>query len=200
MLEPRQNVSIYACAPFPLSRLPIDNVFKTGVRAIDGLLTVGRGQRMGIFAPAGAGKSTLLNMLASNRSADVTVIALIGERGREVAEFINEKLTTSTRKRTVLVVATSDRPALERVQAARVATAIAEGFRSQGKNVLLLMDSLTRYTRALRDIGLSVGEMPVRQGFPGSVFADLPKLLERAGTDDKGSITCLLYTSPSPRD
>lgn len=187
------RLPLNADAPSPINRLPIDDVFVTGVKAIDSLLTVGCGQRIGIFAAAGAGKSTLLNMLAANSSADVTVIALIGERGREVAEFINEKLTPETRARTVMVVSTSDRPAMERVQAARFATAVAEGFRASGKNVLLLMDSVTRYARAMRDIGLSVGEAPVRRGFPGSVFADLPKLLERAGNSDTGSITAF-YT------
>jgi len=187
------RLPLNADAPSPINRLPIEDVFVTGIKAIDSLLTVGCGQRIGIFAAAGAGKSTLLNMLATNTSADVTVIALIGERGREVAEFINEKLTPETRERTVLVVSTSDRPAMERVQAARFATAVAEGFRAEGKNVLLLMDSVTRYARAMRDIGLSVGETPVRRGFPGSVFADLPKLLERAGNNDAGSITAF-YT------
>ena len=187
------RLPLNADAPSPINRLPIKDVFATGIKAIDSLLTVGCGQRIGIFAAAGAGKSTLLNMLATNSSADVTVIALIGERGREVAEFINEKLTPETRARTVMVVSTSDRPAMERVQAARFATAVAEGFRAEGKNVLLLMDSVTRYARAMRDIGLSVGEAPVRRGFPGSVFADLPKLLERAGNSNTGSITAF-YT------
>jgi len=182
-----------ADAPSPLRRSPINLVFSTGVSAIDGLLTVGRGQRMGIFAPAGGGKSYILGMFAANSCADVIVLALIGERGREVAEFVNEQLTEETRQRTVIVVSPSDRPAMERVQAARFATAIAEGFRSEGKDVLLLLDSMTRYARALRDVGLSTGEMPVRKGFPGSVFADLPKLLERAGTDEHGSITAF-YT------
>ncbi len=189
----QQRLPLNADSPSPINRLSISDVFTTGVKAIDSLLTVGHGQRMGIFAAAGAGKSTLLNMLATHSNVDVTVIALIGERGREVAEFINEKLTPETRARTVVVVSTSDRPAMERVQAARYATAVAEGFRAEGKNVLLLMDSITRYARALRDIGLSVGETPVRKGFPGSVFADLPKLLERAGNNDTGSITAF-YT------
>jgi len=187
------RLPLNADAPSSINRLPIEDVFVTGIKAIDSLLTVGCGQRIGIFAAAGAGKSTLLNMLATNSSADVTVIALIGERGREVAEFINEKLTPETRERTVMVVSTSDRPAMERVQAARFATSVAEGFRAEGKNVLLLMDSVTRYARAMRDIGLSVGEAPVRRGFPGSVFADLPRLLERAGNSNTGSITAF-YT------
>lgn len=182
-----------ADAPDALTRKPIDQAFATGIRAIDSLITVGRGQRMGIFAPAGAGKSTLLNSLASNAHTDVSVIALIGERGREVAEFINKNIDTATRQKTVIVVATSDKPAMERVLAARFATAVAEGFRNQGKNVLLLMDSVTRYARALRDIGLSVGETPVRMGYPPSVFADLPRLFERAGNNDKGTITAF-YT------
>jgi len=166
------RLPLNADAPSSINRLPIEDVFVTGIKAIDSL-----------------------NMLATNSSADVTVIALIGERGREVAEFINEKLTPETRERTVMVVSTSDRPAMERVQAARFATSVAEGFRAEGKNVLLLMDSVTRYARAMRDIGLSVGEAPVRRGFPGSVFADLPRLLERAGNSNTGSITALSYYS-----
>lgn len=180
-------------APDPLTRIPVNSVFRTGVKSIDALLTVGVGQRMGVFATAGGGKSTLLSMLARFSSADVIVIALIGERGREVREFIDHSLGELGLARSVVVVATSDRPAMERVKAASTATAIAEGFRSQGRNVLLLMDSVTRYARALREIGLSIGEAPVRRGFPPSVFAELPRLFERAGNDDKGSITAF-YT------
>ncbi|MBX2884998.1 MAG: FliI/YscN family ATPase [Granulosicoccus sp.] len=180
-------------APDPLCRIPINTVFTSGIRSIDALLTVGVGQRMGIFSTAGGGKSTLLSMLARHSNSDVIVIALIGERGREVREFIEHSLGEQGLARSIIVVATSDRPAMERVKAASTATAIAEGFRSQGRNVLLLMDSVTRYARALREIGLSIGEAPVRRGFPPSVFAELPRLFERTGNDDKGSITAF-YT------
>ena len=179
--------------PNPLLRKPIDEAFVTGVRAIDGLLTVGEGQRLGVFAMAGGGKSTLLGMLAKQAQADVNVIALIGERGREVREFLEDSLGDEGLARSVVVVSTSDRPAMERMRAAQTATAIAEGFRAQGKRVLLMMDSVTRYARALREIGLSVGEPAVRRGFPPSVFAELPRLFERAGNDQHGSITAF-YT------
>lgn len=188
-----QVQSLDAPAPAPLSRTPINTVFETGVRVIDSLLTVGRGQRMGIFAMAGAGKSTLLSMLACHAQADIIVIALVGERGREVREFIEHSIGAESMKRSVVIVATSDRPAMERVMAAQSATAIAEGFRATGRHVLLLMDSITRYARALREVGLSAGELPVRRGYPPSVFAALPKLFERAGNDDSGSITAF-YT------
>jgi ATP synthase in type III secretion protein N len=184
---------LYADAPNPMERTPITQVFTTGVRAIDGLLTVGVGQRLGVFAAAGGGKSTLLGMLAQQAQADAIVISLIGERGREVREFIDDSLGNEGLARSVLVVATSDRPAMERVRAAHTATAIAEGFRAQGLRVMLLMDSVTRYARALREIGLSVGEPPVRRGFPPSVFAELPRLFERAGNNSEGSITAF-YT------
>jgi len=154
---------------------------------------VGEGQRLGIFASAGVGKSTLLSMMARHAEADVIVIGLIGERGREVREFIEHNLGSYGLAKSVLVVSTSDRPALERVNAARTATTIAEGFRARGKRVLLLVDSITRYARALREIGLSVGEPPSRRGYPPSVFAELPRLLERAGNNDVGSITAF-YT------
>ncbi len=180
-------------APNPLSRKRISQRLHTGIKAIDALLTVGKGQRLGIFAPAGAGKSTLLAMLASHTDADVVVIGLIGERGREVREFIEDALPEETRARAVIVVATSDASAMERVSAAEAATAVAEGFRDQGRHVLLLMDSVTRYARAVRELGLAVGEPPVRQGFTPSVFAALPRLFERAGNNDKGQITAL-YT------
>lgn len=180
-------------APGPLSRARVNRVLQTGVRAIDTLLSVGVGQRLGIFAPAGAGKSTLLGMLAANVETDVVVIALVGERGREVREFLEDCLDADTRSRAIVVAATSDRPAAERVAAANTATAIAESFREQGKRVLLLIDSITRFARAIREIGLGVGEPPVRQGFTPSVFAELPRLFERSGNDAAGSITAF-YT------
>jgi ATP synthase in type III secretion protein N len=180
-------------APHPLARQPVRRAFATGVRAIDAALTLGEGQRVGIFAMAGGGKSTLLGMLARRARADVNVIALIGERGREVAEFLEDALGPDGLARSVVIVSTSDRPALERVRAAHTATAIAEGFRAQGKRVMLLMDSITRFARGLREIGLAANEPPVRRGFPPSVFAELPRLFERAGNDDRGSITAF-YT------
>jgi ATP synthase in type III secretion protein N len=187
------RVPVYREPPNALARPLIDAALPTGVRAIDALLTVGRGQRLGVFAVAGAGKSTLLGMLARGARCDVTVVALIGERGREVQEFLTDNLGAEGLARAVVVVATSDRPALERARAAQTATAIAEHFRDQGKSVLLVMDSVTRYARALRDVGLAVGEMPARHGFPPSVFAELPRLFERAGTAPTGSITAF-YT------
>jgi len=179
--------------PNPLTRTPIARPFVTGVRAIDGLLTVGEGQRIGVFAMAGGGKSTLLGMLARQARSDVNVIALVGERGREVREFLEQNLGPEGRARSVVVVSTSDRSAMERLRAAQTATALAEHFRAQGRRVLLMMDSVTRYARALREIGLSVGEPAVRRGFPPSVFAELPRLFERAGNDEHGSITAF-YT------
>lgn len=187
------EIPIYRDAPSPLTRMPIDKPVSTGVRSIDATLTLGVGQRTGIFAPAGGGKSTLLSMIARHSETDVIVIALIGERGREVREFLEHTLTEEGLARSVLVISTSDRPAMERLRAAYTATAIAEGFRSEGKNVLLLMDSVTRFARALREIGLSVGEPPVRRGFPSSVFAELPKLFERSGNDEHGTMTAF-YT------
>lgn len=184
---------VHASAPDPLQRRLIERPFVTGVRAIDGVLTVGEGQRVGIFAMAGGGKSTLLGMLARQAESDVNVIALIGERGREVREFIDESLGEEGLARSVLVVSTSDRSALERLRAAQAATAIAEGFRSQGARVMLMMDSVTRCARALREIGLAAGEPAVRRGYPPSVFAELPRLFERAGNDAVGSITAF-YT------
>ena len=180
---------LHAPAPQPMERALINAPLPTGVRAIDTLLTVGQGQRLGVFAMAGGGKSTLLAMLARFTQADVIVIALIGERGREVREFIEDALGEDGLARSVIVCATSDRAAMERVRAAHHATAVAEGFRSEGRNVLLLMDSVTRFARALREIGLAAGEPPVRRGFPPSVFAELPRLFERAGNDATGSIT-----------
>jgi flagellum-specific ATP synthase len=179
--------------PDPLKRKKISDVLSLGVKAIDGLLTCGVGQRIGIFAGSGVGKSTLLGMIARNTMADVNVIALIGERGREVREFIENDLQDEGLRRSVLVVATSDQPALVRMKGALLATAIAEYFRDKGKNVMLLMDSLTRFSMAQREVGLAVGEPPVTRGYTPSVFAALPKLLERSGNSDKGSITGL-YT------
>ena len=184
---------VYAEPPDPLQRSLIEEPLPLGVRAIDAVLTCGDGQRMGIFAAAGGGKSTLLAMLVKGAAVDVTVIALIGERGREVREFIDRELGPEGLARSVIVVATSDKSSMERAKAAYVATAIAEYFRDLGKRVLLLMDSVTRFARAQREIGLAAGEPPTRRGFPPSVFATLPKLMERTGKSDKGSITAL-YT------
>jgi len=184
---------IYAPPPDPLKRQRVKKPFPVGVRAIDGLLTVGEGQRLGIFAAAGGGKSTLLGMLARNAKADVNVIALIGERGREVLDFIEESLGEEGLRRSVLVVATSDQPTLVRLKSAYVATTIAEYFRDRGLRVVLIMDSVTRFARAQREAGLAIGEPPARAGFPPSVFAILPRLLERAGNSDHGSITAF-YT------
>lgn len=185
--------SVEAPPPDPMGRKIIDEVLSLGVKAVDGLLTIGKGQRIGIFAGSGVGKSTLMGMFARNTRADINVIALIGERGREVREFIERDLGEEGMKRSVVVVATSDRPALERNKAAKTATAIAEYFRDQGKDVLLMMDSLTRFSMAQREIGLAGGEPPVSRGYPPSVYSEMPKLLERAGCDAKGSITGL-YT------
>lgn len=179
--------------PEPLSRKPITKPLSLGVKAIDGFMTCGEGQRLGVFAAAGVGKSTLLGMLARNAEVDVIVLVLIGERGREVKEFIQQQIGEKGMKKAVVVVATADKPAMMRVRAAYVGTAIAEYFRDQGKSVLLLMDSVTRYARALREIGLAAGEVPTRRGFPSSVFSNLPLLFERAGQSDKGSITAI-YT------
>ncbi len=179
--------------PNPMSRKSIDRRVVTGVRAIDSLLTVGKGQRLGIFAGSGVGKSTLLSTIARNTSADINVIALIGERGREVKDFIENDLGEEGLRRSVLVVATSDTPSIARLRAAYVATAIAEYFRDQGKDVMMLFDSVTRFAHAQREIGLATGEPPAQRGYPPSVFDMLPKLLERTGTNDKGSITAF-YT------
>ncbi len=179
--------------PNPLSRPRICEPLSVGVRAIDGLLTVGKGQRIGIFAGSGVGKSTLLSMIARNTEADVSVIGLIGERGREVADFIERDLGKEGLKRSVVVVATSDQPALIRIKGALLTTAIAEYFRDQGLNVMMMMDSVTRFAMAQREVGLAIGEPPTTKGYTPSVFALLPRLLERAGTSDKGSITAF-YT------
>ena len=179
--------------PDPMEREIISEVLPLGVKAVDGLMTVGKGQRIGVFAGSGVGKSTLLGMFARNTKADINVIALIGERGREVREFIERDLGPEGMKRSVVVVATSDKPALIRYKCAKTATAVAEYFRDQGKDVLLMMDSMTRFSQAQREIGLASGEPPVTRGYPPSVYSEMPKLLERAGTNGKGSITGL-YT------
>ena len=184
---------VYADAPDPLTRRIIDRPLPLGLRVIDGVLTCGEGQRMGIFAAAGGGKSTLLSMLVKGAEVDVTVLALIGERGRELREFLEHDLGPEGIRKSVTVVATSDKSSMERAKAAYTATAVAEYFRDQGKRVLLLMDSVTRFARAQREIGLAAGEPPTRRGFPPSVFATLPKLMERAGMSDRGSITAF-YT------
>jgi flagellum-specific ATP synthase len=179
--------------PHPLLRNRIKEPLSLGVKAIDGLLTVGKGQRIGIFSGSGVGKSTLMGMIARNTKADINVIALVGERGREVREFIEKDLKEEGLQRSVVIVATSDQPALVRLKGAMLATSVAEYFRDQEKDVLLLMDSLTRFAMAQREVGLAVGEPPVSKGYTPSVFAMMPKLLERAGNSDKGSITGL-YT------
>lgn len=184
---------VYAAPPSPLKRKIISNPVPLGIRVLDGLLTCGEGQRMGVFAAAGGGKSTLMACLVKGADVDVTVLALIGERGREVREFIEKDLGPEGMKKSVVVVSTSDRTSMERLKAAYVATAVAEYFRDQGKRVLLLMDSVTRFARAQREIGLAAGEPPTRRGFPPSVFSTLPLLMERAGMSDKGSITAF-YT------
>lgn len=178
--------------PSPLDRMRISKKMETGVRAIDGMLTVGEGQRVGLFAGSGVGKSTLMGQIARFSEADIFIVCLIGERGREVVEFIEDCLGDSL-QRGVVVCATSDEPALVRLKSAFTATAVAEYFRDQGKRVLLLMDSVTRFARAGREVGLAAGEPPARRGYPPSVFAALPALLERTGNSDKGSITAL-YT------
>src|SRR3982075_1166519 len=192
-LTPTGTAPITDAPPSPLSRKPIRTPMATGVRALDGLLTCGMGQRIGIFSGSGVGKSTLLGMIARNCEADVNVIALIGERGREVQEFIEHDLGPEGLARSVVVVSTSDQPALQRLKGAWVATAIAEWFRGRGQQVTLMMDSVSRFAMAQREIGLTVGEPPVARGYPPSVFSMLPRLLERAGTAERGSITGL-YT------
>ncbi len=188
-----QYYNAEADPPDPMKREIINNILPLGVKAVDGLMTVGKGQRIGIFAGSGVGKSTLMGMFARNTRADINVIALIGERGREVREFIERDLGTEGMARSIVVVATSDKPALIRKKAAKTATALAEYFRDQGKDVLLMMDSLTRFSMAQREIGLASGEPPVSRGYPPSVYSEMPKLLERAGNSSRGSITGL-YT------
>ena len=189
----QEKRSIYATPPNPLFRKSITEPLFTGVRAIDGLLTIGKGQRAGIFAGSGVGKSTLLGMIAKNSSADVNVIALIGERGREVKEFIEKDLGEEGLKRSVVIVATSDQPALVRVKAALVTTTIAEFFRDQELDVMLMMDSVTRLAMAQREVGLAIGEPPTTKGYTPSCFSIMQKVMERAGTSDKGTISAL-YT------
>ena len=186
-------------APDPLSRHRIETPLCFGLRAIDGLLTIGEGQRVGLFAGPGIGKSTTLAQIARRTTADVVVICLVGERGREVRSFIEDSLTEEGLERSVVVVATADSPPVVRLKSAYTATAIAEYFRDEGKRVLLMMDSLTRFARAQRDVGLAAGELPARHGYPASVFAALPRLLERSGNSEKGTITAV-YTILVPGD
>ena len=186
-------VPVDRAPPAALSRRPVDRAMATGVRVIDGLLTLALGQRVGLFAGSGVGKSTLLGSIARGSSADVVVVGLVGERGREVGEFLDGSLGPEARKRSVVIVATSDAPPVERLRAAQVATAIAEHFRDRGRNVMLLLDSVTRVARAQREVGLAAGEPPARRGYPPSVFAFLPRLLERSGQAERGSITAV-YT------
>ena len=188
-IESKLEYPLQAPPPPPLARPRINESLYVGVRAVDGLITLGDGQRIGIMAGSGVGKSTLLSMIARNTEADISVIALVGERGREVRDFIERDLGEEGLKRAVVVVATSDQPALVRIKGAMTATAIAEYFRDQGHKVILMMDSVTRFAMAQREVGLTIGEPPATRGYTPSVFALLPKLLERAGTSDKGSIT-----------
>ena len=194
------DVGIMQQAPAPLERKPINAILATGIRSIDALCTIGCGQRVVLLAEAGAGKSTLLGMIARNADVDVNVIALVGERGREVGDFIRDSLGQEGSEKSVVVAATSDETPLRRLTAAFSATAIAEFFRSQGRRVLLLVDSLTRVARAVRDVSLAAGELPVRQGYTPSVYTELPRLLERAGTSSEGSITAIyaVLTSSQP--
>lgn len=186
-----QEWSVEREAPDPYSRMPVDQSIAMGIRAIDGLLTVGRGQRVGLFAGSGVGKSTLMGQIARHTEAEIVVVCLVGERGRELMEFVQDSLGEEGLKKSVIVCATSDTPALVRLKSTFVATSIAEWFRDQGHNVLFMMDSATRFARAQREIGLALGEPPARQGFPPSVFAMIPKLMERTGNNDKGSITAI---------
>lgn len=186
-------VDVDRAPPDALSRRPIDRPIATGVKVLDGLLTLGEGQRIGLFAGSGVGKSTLLGSIARGVDADIVIVALVGERGREVGEFLEHTLGEEGRKKSIMVVATSDASALERLRAAQVATAYAEHFRDRGKRVMLLVDSITRFARAQREIGLAAGEPPARRGYPPSVFALLPRLLERSGQGPTGSITAI-YT------
>ncbi len=192
-IEGGTSVPVDADPPIALARRPVTRPLATGVRVIDGLLTMGEGQRIGLFAGSGVGKSTLLGAIARGTAADVVVVALVGERGREVGEFLEHSLGEEGRRRSVVVVATSDVAALERLRAAQVATAYAEYFRDQGRSVMLLVDSVTRFARAQREVGLAAGEPPARRGYPPSVFAMLPRLLERSGQGARGSITAI-YT------
>ncbi|GAY74535.1 flagellum-specific ATP synthase FliI [Sporolactobacillus inulinus] len=193
--KPFDRVTTNQSPPNPMTRPRISEPIELGVRSINGLLTVGRGQRIGIFAGSGVGKSTLMGMVARNTSADLNVIALIGERGREVREFLEKDLGPEGMKRSIIIVATSDQPALMRIKGAFTATSIAEYFRSKGKDVLLMMDSLTRVAMSQRELGLAVGEPPTTKGYPPSVFAMLPELLERTGTDGPWNNYRSLYGS-----
>ena len=184
---------VHASPPEALTRQRVTAPISLGIKSIDSILTVGQGQRVGIFSAAGVGKSTLIGMIARNTQAEINVICLVGERGREVRDFLEQDLGEEGLARSVVIVSTSDQPALVRLKAAYAATAIAEYFRDQGKQVVLMMDSVTRFARALREVGLAVGEPPARQGFTPSVFSTLPRLLERSGNSDKGSITAF-YT------
>ncbi len=188
---PTEEWAVDRPAPDPLTRRRVAKPLALGVRAIDAFLTVGEGQRVGLFSGSGVGKSMLLGQIARQTEADVNVIALVGERGREVTEFIEDALGPEGRARSVVICATSDTPSLVRLKSAFVATAVAEWFRARGRRVLLMMDSLTRFARAQREVGLAAGEPPARQGFPPSVFALLPRLLERTGNSEVGSITAL---------
>lgn len=192
-IEGGATVPVDAAPPTALHRRPVDRPLATGVRVLDGLLTMGEGQRVGLFAGSGVGKSTLLGAIARGTAADVVVVALVGERGREVGEFLEHSLGKEGRRRSIVVVATSDVAALERLRAAQVATAYAEHFRDQGRSVMLLVDSVTRFARAQREVGLAAGEPPARRGYPPSVFAMLPRLLERSGQGVRGAITAI-YT------
>ena len=187
--QPTQFYTVNSSYTNPLSRPPIRERLEMGVKAIDGLLTIGKGQRIGIFAGSGVGKSTLMGMIAKNVKADINVIALVGERGREVLEFVQKDLGEEGMNRSVLVVATSDQPAMLRMKCPLVATTIAEYFRDRGNDVLLMMDSLTRYAMAQREVGLAIGEPPIARGYTPSIYAELPKLLERSGNFNQGSIT-----------
>jgi flagellum-specific ATP synthase len=192
-VEPEKEYSIYRDPPNPFKRRKIADIIPTGIKAIDGLLTCGEGQRLGIFAGSGVGKSTLMGMISRYSEADVNVIALIGERGREVLEFIEDDLGEQGYQRTVVICATSDQPPLVRLKGAYVATAVAEYFRDQGKKVMFMMDSVTRFAMAKREVGLAIGEPPTSRGYTPSVFAELPQLMERSGMSDTGSITAF-YT------
>ncbi len=187
----RDKVNLHVAPPNPLKRRRIQEVFRTGIKALDTFIPCGRGQRLGIFAGSGVGKSTLLGMIASHAEADVNVIALIGERGREVREFLEKDLDEEGRRKSVVIVATSNEPALARLKGAFLAMAVAEYFRDLGQNVLLMMDSVTRFAMAQREIGLAVGEPPTTRGYTPSVFSLLPQLLERAGTNHRGAMTGL---------
>ncbi len=187
--ELRERKSIYSAPPHPLSRMRVTEPLELGIRSIDGLLTCGRGQRVGIFAGSGVGKSTLMGMIARSSGADVNVIGLIGERGREVRDFVEDQLGPEGLAKSVVVVATSDQPPLLRIKAAQVATTLAEHFRDQGNDVLLMMDSVTRFAMAQREVGLAAGEPPTTRGYPPSVFSSLSQLLERAGNSDRGTMT-----------